>query len=61
MDQAVVLFGSKTWVINPCMRRAGGGGSAYGGLLSHRKANAAYLVRKLVLPPLGGIGVGGGL
>ena len=62
VDQAVILFGSKTWVMNPCMGWAGvGGGSAYGGLMSHRKANAASLVRKLVLPPFGGIGAGGGL
>ena len=29
-------------------------------MLSHRKSNAASLVRKLVLPPFGGIGAGGG-
>ena len=29
VDQAVILFGSKTWVMNPHMRRAGSGVSIW--------------------------------
>ena len=57
--QSVLLFRSKMCVMTPCMGRDGGG-IIVGWPIIYKKSNTASLVQKLVLPPFGGIGTGGG-
>ena len=59
MVQAVLLFKSETWMVNPCMGKALGGGSDPGGEMADGTAPAEDTGREVEMH-LGSNGKGGG-